>query len=142
MVNGISSRVHRSATSEIPRWIFLHADHFREPVLFPTLQPSRELTVTDVGRLIFHVRIMHTTPPLVNDLPSGSVCPARERGAETPFDGRRHEPDRVFLLPATILKSWGVGGHFSFSGFRQGASLKRATIRIYTCIYIHICTYA
>ena len=80
MVNGISSRVHRSATSEIPRWIFLNAHYFREPVLFPTLQPSRKLTVTDVGGLIVHVRIMHTTRSLVNGAPSGSVALARERG--------------------------------------------------------------
>jgi len=72
---------------------------------------------------------MHTTRPLVKDAACGSVAVARERGAETPFDGRRHGPvlKGMFLLPATILKSWGVGGHFSFSGFRQGASLRRAT---------------
>jgi len=120
MVNGISSRVHRSATSEIPRWIFLNAHYFREPVLFPTLQPSRELTVTDVGGLIVHVRIMHTTPPLVNDLPSGSVSPARERGAETPFDGRRHKPDLTGCF-SYLLRFSIVGGRGAFLFFRVPA---------------------
>lgn len=93
MVDSVSRRMHRSATREKPGRIFRNLHDLREPVFLTTLQPRCHLTVAEIVGYVFHAGIMHTTRPLVNDPACGSVALARERGAETPFDGRRHKPD-------------------------------------------------